>query len=278
MKNLAGKVAAVTGASSGMGRALAVELAKQGCHLALSDVNQVGLTETCQLVERSGVKVTSQIVDVARREQMQDWAEQTLSQHGKINLIFNNAGVAQAGTVSSNTFEDYEWVLGINMWGVINGTKVFLPHLKAAGEGHIINTSSIFGLCSQPAMSSYNTSKFAVRGFTESLRQELDIEKCGVSATSVHPGGIDTNICNSARVSDSITALTSRGKATDDMMKNFGKLLKTSPEKAAQAIISGVKGNKRRVLIGVDAHLVDIMQRLFPSFYQAIVVRVFQTI
>ena len=276
MKNLAGKVAAVTGASSGMGRALAVELAKRGCHLALSDVNQVGLTETCQLVERSGVKVTSQIVDVARREQMQDWAEQTLSQHDKINLIFNNAGVAQGGTVSCNTFEDYEWVLGINMWGVINGTKVFLPHLKASGEGHIINTSSIFGLCSQPGASTYNTSKFAVRGFTESLRQELDIEKCGVSATSVHPGGIDTNICRSARISDSISGLSANNKKAGDLMDTFGKFLKTSPEKAAQVIIAGVKGNKRRVLIGVDAHIVDIMQRLFPSYYQTIVVKLIQ--
>ena len=181
MKDFNNKVAAITGAGSGIGQQLAVLLAKAGCHLSLSDVNAAGLQATQQLLQAYPVKVTSQIVDVAQREQVAAWAQQTVQDHGKVNLIFNNAGVALGSTVEGMDYADLEWLMGINFWGVVYGTKEFLPLLKQAGEGHIINISSLFGLTSQPTQSAYNASKFAVRGFTEALRQELDMQKCCVS-------------------------------------------------------------------------------------------------
>ena len=186
MKNFKNKVAAITGAGSGMGQQLAVLLAKQGCHISISDVNEKGLAETVELVKGYDVRVTSKKVNVADREQVKAWAAETVQNHGSVNMIFNNAGVALAATVEGESYEELEWLMGINYWGVVYGTKEFLPYLKQSGEGHIINTSSIFGLTSQPTQSAYNSSKFAVRGFTESLRQELDIENCGVSALCGH--------------------------------------------------------------------------------------------
>src|SRR4029079_17978802 len=194
MKSFEGRVAAITGAGSGIGRALAQELARRGAHLALCDIDEVGLAETVALCEGSGVKVTSQRVDVANRDAMYAWADQVVAHHGKVNLIFNNAGVALGATIEAMSFDDFEWLMGINFWGVVHGTKAFLPHLKAAGEGHIVNLSSVFGLISVPTQSAYNAAKFGVRGFTDALRIELDIERCGVSATTVHPGGVKTNI------------------------------------------------------------------------------------
>jgi len=194
MKSFDQKVAAITGAGSGIGRSLAVKLARQGCHLSLSDVNEKGLAETTALCQAYGVKVTSEKVDVAKLDQMQAWAARTAKDHGKVNLIFNNAGVALGSTVEGMSYEELEWLMGINFWGVVYGIKEFMPHLKASGDGHIINISSIFGLGSQPSQGAYNASKFAVRGYTEALRQELDLQQCGVSATCVHPGGIKTNI------------------------------------------------------------------------------------
>ncbi|KZZ60013.1 SDR family oxidoreductase, partial [Oleiphilus sp. HI0123] len=200
MKNLNGKVAAVTGAGSGIGQALAVNLAQEGCALAISDVNEKGLKETQNLLKGFNVKVTSHALDVADKEAVYAWADKVVEDHGKVNLIFNNAGVALSGTVDSLSIEDYEWIMNINFWGVVYGTKAFLPHLEASGEGHVVNISSIFGLTSQPLMSGYNASKFAVRGFTESLRQDLEITGSKVSTTCIHPGGIKTNIAQSARV------------------------------------------------------------------------------
>ncbi|HEX4895314.1 MAG TPA: SDR family NAD(P)-dependent oxidoreductase [Solimonas sp.] len=269
MKSFQNKVAAITGAGSGMGRELAIELAKRGCHLALSDVNVAGLAETVKLAGAYGVKVTQQKVDVAKHEQVYGWADQVVADHGKVNLIFNNAGVALGATVDGMSYDDFEWLMNINFWGVVYGTKAFLPHLKAAGEGHIINTSSVFGLAGIPSQSAYNAAKFAVRGFTESLRQELDMENCGVSATSVHPGGIKTNIARSARMDTSIEQLgVDKANATANFEKNFI----TTANKAARIIIAGVEGNKRRVLVGPDAVGLDLMVRLLPSSYQKLVV------
>ena len=203
MKDFRNKVAAITGAASGMGRTLAVQLAQRGCHLALSDVNEAGLAETAQLVRQHGVKVTTAKLNVADREAMFAWADQVVRDHGKVNLIFNNAGVALSSTVEGVDYADLEWIVGINFWGVVYGTKAFLPYLKASGEGHVVNTSSVFGLFAQPGMSGYNATKFAVRGFTESLRQELDLQRSGVSATCVHPGGIRTDICHGKSSSES---------------------------------------------------------------------------
>ncbi|PXC07952.1 short-chain dehydrogenase, partial [Pseudomonas aeruginosa] len=261
------KVAAVTGAGSSIGRALAVELGRQGCHLALADVNAAALEETRQLLASSGVRVSTAVVDVADREQVQAWADKAASEHGRVNLIFNNAGVAHAGTVEGSDYSEYEWIMNINFWGVVNGTKAFLPHLKASGNGHVVNVSSVFGLFAQPGMSAYNATKYAVRGFTESLRQELDMEDSGVSASCVHPGGIKTNIAKTARMNESMAKVT--GQAPDKAREQFNdQLLRTTPEKAAQVILRGVQRDSRRILIGTDAHAIDVMLRLAPVLYQ----------
>ena len=267
MKNFKNKVAAITGAGSGMGQQLAVLLAKAGCHLSLSDVNEKGLAETVELVKPYNVRVTSQKVNVADRNQMKQWAEATVQNHGSVNMIFNNAGVALGSTVEGASYEDLEWIMGINYWGVVYGTKEFLPYIKKSGEGHIINTSSLFGLTAQPTQSAYNSSKFAVRGFTESLRQELDLEKCGVSALCVHPGGIRTNIANDARMNDSLRSL---GMNPEKSAKAFNKLLRMPAEEAAQQILDAVLKDKLRLLIGNDAKTLDIIQRILPTGYQKI--------
>jgi short-subunit dehydrogenase len=266
MKSFSKKVAAITGAGSGIGRALALELAPQACALALSDVNEKGLAETAALASELGVKVTTMKVDVARRDQVHAWADQVVKDHGKVNLIFNNAGVAQSGSVESTSYEDYEWITNINFWGVVYGTKAFLPYLKASGDGHVINISSIFGLFAQPGMSAYNATKFAVRGFTESLRQELDLQDCGVSASCIHPGGIKTNIARDARLNSSVKELFGREAKASQAL--FEKAFTTTAEKAAKAILSGVRRNDRRVLIGIDAKAADRMQRSLPGVYQ----------
>lgn len=264
MKNFNGKVAAITGAGSGIGRQLALQLAQQGAHLALSDMNEQGLAETLNLLKDYPVQVSLTKLDVADREAVYAWAETSFNEFGHVNLIFNNAGVALASTVEGMSYEELEWIFNINFWGVVYGTKAFLPYLKQSGEGHIINTSSLFGLTAQPTQSAYNATKFAVRGFTEALRQELDMEHCGVSATSVHPGGIRTNIANAARMSDSIRAL---GMNPERASRSFNKVLKTPPEEAAKVILDGVKANKARVLIGNDAKILDLVQRITPSHY-----------
>lgn len=274
MNNLNGKVAAITGAASGIGRALALELAQRGCDVAISDVDEVGLAETASQVTAFGVKVTSTILDVAKKEAVHAWADEVVNDHGKVNMIFNNAGVALGGTVQDTDYNDYEWIMGINVWGVVYGTKAFLPHIKRAGEGHIINISSVFGLFAQPSQSGYNMSKFAVRGFTESLRQELDIENGSVSATCVHPGGIKTNIARNARMSSSVGDLV--GGDVENMRDKFESMFITTPEKAAKTILAAVMKNKRRVLIGPDAQVLDVMQRSLPVAYQKIVAASFK--
>mgnify|MGYP003449833701 CR=1 FL=1 len=267
MKNFKNKVAAITGAGSGMGQQLAILLAKAGCHVSISDVNEKGLAETVELLKAYDVRVTSKKVDVSKQDQVKAWAAETAQNHGSINMIFNNAGVALGSTVEGASYEDIEWIMGINFWGVVYGTKEFLPFLKKSGEGHIINTSSLFGLTAQPTQSAYNSSKFAVRGFTESLRQELDIENKGVSALCVHPGGIRTNIANDARMNDSLRSL---GMNPEKSAKAFNKLLRMPAEEAAQQILDAVLQNKRRLLIGNDAKAIDIMQRILPASYQKV--------
>ena len=175
MQQLDDKVAAVTGAGSGIGRALALELAGRGCRLALSDVDAAGLAETERLLDGRARALTLSVVDVADEAAVLGWADQVVADHGRANLVVNNAGVALSGTVAALSTDDYRWIMGINFWGVVHGTKAFLPHLEASGEGHVVNISSVFGLTAQPLMSGYNASKYAVRGFTESLRQDLDL-------------------------------------------------------------------------------------------------------
>jgi short-subunit dehydrogenase len=267
MKDFKNKVAAITGAASGMGRTLAIELARRGCHLALSDVNEAGLAETARLAGQHGVKITTQSLDVAQREAVYAWADAVVRDHGRVNLVFNNAGVALGAFIDTVKPEDFEWIMGINFWGVVWGTQAFLPHLKRAGEGHIINTSSLFGLLASPTQGTYNASKFAVRGFTEALRQELDLEKCGVSATSVHPGGIRTNIARAAKMDASMDRAT--GGQAEAARARFDQMLNmTTAESAAQQILRAVERNQRRVLVGMDAKLMDFMVRLLGSWYQ----------
>lgn len=271
MRSFSGKVAAITGAGSGIGRALALALAREGCHLALSDVNGEGLADTTTLCEAEGVTVTTATVDVSDKQAVHKWADSVVRDHGRVNLIINNAGVAHAGSVEASSYDDFDWILDINLRGVLYGTKAFLPHLRQARDGgHIVNISSIFGLFSQPGMSAYNMTKFAVRGFTESLRQELDLEGASVSATCVHPGGIKTNIARSARMDNSAQELMG-GDSAEQMQASFEKLFRTTADQAAAAIIKGVRHNRRRVLIGPDAHVVDWMQRVLPTGYQSVV-------
>jgi NAD(P)-dependent dehydrogenase (short-subunit alcohol dehydrogenase family) len=265
-----GRVAAITGAASGIGRALARDLAGRGAHLALSDIDEVGLAETVVLCEGLGVKVTSQRVDVADRMAVYAWADQVVDDHGKVNLIFNNAGVALGATIEAMSYEDFEWLMNINFWGVVHGTKAFLPHLKAAGEGHIVNLSSVFGLISVPSQSAYNAAKFGVRGFTDALRMELDVARCGVTCTTIHPGGIKTNIARNARMDASVASMAGD---VDRAARDFDRAALTSPEKAARQILAAVQKDQRRALIGPDAKVIDFLSRLPAGLYQRVLVR-----
>ena len=269
MEIFAGRVAAVTGAGSGIGRALAQELTRRGAHVALADIDPEGLAETVAMCEGMGVKVTTCELDVADRDAVYAWADQVVEEHGRVNLIFNNAGVALGATVDEVEYHDFAWLMDINFWGVVYGTKAFLPHLEASGEGHVVNLSSVFGLLSIPTQSAYNAAKFGVRGFTDALRIELDIADSPVSATTVHPGGIATNIAHRARLSDSLAAL-SDGRA--DGPGDFNKALRMPPEKAARLILAAVSKNRRRALIGTDAKVLDLLSRLPAGVYQRLLI------
>ena len=269
MKGFNGRVAAITGAASGIGRALATDLAARGAHLALCDIDEVGLAETVTLCEGAGVKVTSQRLDVADRDAVFACADQVVDDHGTVNLVVNNAGVALAATIDSVSHEDFEWLMDINFWGVVHGTKAFLPHLEASGEGHVVNLSSVFGLISVPAQSAYNAAKFGVRGFTDALRMELEIRGSCVSATTVHPGGIRTNIARNARMDPSVEVLAG---SPQEARARFDKVAMTSPAKAAKQILAAVERDRRRALIGPDAKALDLISRLPASVYQRVVV------
>ncbi len=269
MKQFNGRVVAITGAGSGIGRALAEALAGRGAHLALSDIDPVSLAETVGRCEGSGVKVSSDVLDVADRKAVFAWADRVVADHGQVNMIVNNAGVALGATAEAMSYDDFEWLININFWGVVHGTKAFLPHLKESGEGHVVNLSSVFGLVSIPAQSAYNASKFGVRGFTDALRMELEIEGASVSTTTVHPGGIKTNIARNARVDPSMGDV---GSDTRSFIDEFDKLALTSPEKAANQILRAVSRNRRRALIGPDAIVFDLVSRLPAGFYQRLLV------
>jgi len=270
VKDFNGRVAAITGAGSGIGRALAQQLARRGAHLALSDINEPGLAETVSLCEGSGVKVTSQRLDVADRDAMFAWADVVAAEHGKVNLIFNNAGVALAATIADGSVDDIAWLMGINYWGVVYGTKAFLPHLLATGEGHVINMSSVFGLLAIPSQSAYNSAKFAVRGFTDCLRMELEIAGANVSATTIHPGGIKTNIARNARIDPTLEA---QSGSREEAAAQFEKIALTSPAKAARQILKAVERNRRRALIGPDAKVIDLLARSPAGVYQSLLIR-----
>jgi NAD(P)-dependent dehydrogenase (short-subunit alcohol dehydrogenase family) len=267
VKEFAGKVAAITGAGSGIGRALALDLAGRGAQLALSDIDEDGLAETREQIERRGTTVTSERVDVADRDQVQAWADQVVAEHGRVNLIFNNAGVALGATVDQMDIADFEWLMGINFWGVVHGTQAFLPHLVASGDGHVVNISSVFGLLGIPSQSAYNAAKFGVRGFTESLRIELDVADNGVSATCIHPGGIKTNIAKNARM----TMADDLGRDLDRAKQDLERAFLTTPAKAASVILRAVERDKRRATIGPDAYVFLGLSLLPPGVYQRLI-------
>lgn len=269
MRSFDGRVAAITGAGSGIGRALAQQLAARGAHLALSDIDESGLAETVGSCEGRGQKVTSQRLDVADRLAVSQWADTVVAEHGRVNAIFNNAGVGLGATIEGMSYEDFEWLFNINFWGVVHGTKAFLPHLKASGEGHVVNLSSVFGLVSIPTQSAYNAAKFAVRGFTDALRMELEIEGAPVSCTTVHPGGIKTNIARNARIDDSVAVVAGD---KEQARTGFDRALITTPDKAARQILAAVEADKRRALVGPDAKAIDLVSRLPAGLYQRVLV------
>jgi len=267
MQDLKDWVAAVTGAASGIGRALALELARHECVLALSDVDVAGLEQTRDAVAAAGAKVSVRCVDVADADAVFRWADHVVADHGRANLIVNNAGVALGATIRHMSLEELDWLMGINFRGVVHGTKAFLPHLERAGQGHIVNVSSVFGLIAYPGQGAYNAAKFAVRGFTECLAMELANEGSPIGVSCVHPGGIRTRIAANARVGAAQPMELSRR----DLEKRFAKAARTSPEHAARRIVAGIRRRRRRVLIGADARVISALQRLLPERYQRLV-------
>ncbi len=261
MEGFAGKVAAVTGAGSGIGQALALELGRSGASLAISDVDLEGLAKTEEQLKAIGAPVRSDRLDVTEREAFQVYADHINEHYGKVNQIYNNAGIAYTGDVDITAFKDIERVMDVDFWGVVNGTKAFLPHLVSSGDGHVVNISSLFGLLSVPGQAAYNSAKFAVRGFTEALRQEMVLNREPVKVTSIHPGGIKTAIARNG--------LTAEGVDPAAQSKVFDKrLASTTPQRAAEIILDGVRKNKARVLVGQDAVVIDLLVRITGSHYQ----------
>jgi len=269
MRTLDGKVVVITGAGSGIGRALAVDCAGRGALLAISDVDEAGLAETVDLVKAAGAReVRSDRLDVADRAAMASYAAAVAEQFGRVNVMVNNAGVALAGDFVDLEYDDIDWIVGINLTGVLNGTKEFLPHLIASGDGHLVNLSSLFGLVAMPGQSIYNATKYAVRGMTEAIRIEMLAGGHPVGVTAVHPGGIKTAIARNARVSGREDKV-----ATANLFDQ--KLARMTPERAAAIILDqGVLGGKARVLVGIDAHLLHQLGRVLGARYQDVVARV----
>jgi short-subunit dehydrogenase len=267
MRSFDGRVVAITGAGSGIGRALAVDLAGRGALLALSDVSPDGLAETVDLVKAAGVReVRSDVVDVASADALAGWADDVVGQLGRVNVLISNARVSLTGEVADLDPADMTWIVDINFWGVVNGTRAFLPHLIASGDGHVVTMSSLFGLLSVPGQSMYNATKYAVRGFSESLREELLMAGHPVGVTVVHPGGIRTAIARNARVS--------WREDHDSFARMFDEqLARMSPERAAEIILRGVLRGKPRVLVGLDAHLLHQLARIAGARYQDVVAR-----
>lgn len=254
-------VAVVTGAGSGIGRALALKLANEGiAGIAIADVNVEGLDETYSMVSETGVKCSKHIIDVSNKDAMHEFSGAVVVEHGKATHLINNAGVGLLGTFEQISLEDFEWLMNINFWGVVYGCRYFLPILKEQPSAHIVNISSVFGMIAPPEQTAYCASKFAVRGFTESLRHEL--EDTNVTVSSVHPGGIKTNIARSSRVGAE-TPKENLAQAA----KFFDKVALTSAETAAEVIIKGIKQGNTRILIGNDAHAISYIHRLFPKRY-----------
>ncbi|UGT64191.1 SDR family NAD(P)-dependent oxidoreductase [Nocardia asteroides] len=261
-----GKVCVITGAGSGIGRALAENLARRGAKLALSDIDTEGLAETVRRCEALGAQVKSDRLDVSEREAVLLYADAVQAHFGVVHQIYNNAGIAYHGDVLHSGFKDIERIMDVDFWGVVNGTKAFLPLLLESGDGHVVNVSSLFGLIAVPSQSAYNSAKFAVRGFTESLRQEMLLGKQPVQVTCVHPGGIKTAVARNATYAENVDG-------TDAASLFDKKLAMHTPEMAAETITEGVRRGHGRVLIGWEAKLLDLFVRITASGYQRISAR-----
>jgi short-subunit dehydrogenase len=257
---LEGRTAVITGAAGGIGRAIAVSLARRGCHLALADLDEKGMAGTADLVRAEGVRATSHRLDVADRAAVAGFRARVATEHPSVNLLVNNAGVAVGGTFEQVSEEDFEWLFEINFWGVVRMTRAFLPGLRASGDARVVNLSSVFGLVAPPEQVAYAASKFAVRGFSEALRHEL--EGSGVGVTVVHPGGVATSIAENARVPAGASA-----EEVERRREQFRKLLRLPPEVAGETIVRGVERRKPRVLVGSDAKLLSVIARILPVSY-----------
>lgn len=268
MMQLRDKVAVVTGAGGGIGRAIAISLAKRGCHLALADINEAGLQESQLLAREHGVRVTIHTLDVADRETVRTFPAWVMQEHGRCDLLVNNAGVAVSGYFEQVEEADFDWLMEINLNGLIRMTRAFLPLLRQSDEARLVNLSSIYGLVSPPGQVAYSTSKFAVRGFSNGLRHELANTHPNVGVTVVHPGGVATSISASARAPKGMSEeeFAKRRKATE-------KMLRMQPEEAGEIIVRGVEAKKDRVIVGSDAKFVAWLERLMPVGYWGVLGR-----
>jgi short-subunit dehydrogenase len=270
MTAIRGAACAVTGAASGIGRALALELAARGADLALADRDEAGLqTVAAEIAKTSPRKVTVHRVDVAEPGQIREFATAATAAHPGLNIVINNAGVALMGMFNEVEQAQMEWLFSINVWGVVHGTRAFLPHLAQQPAGHIVNLSSIFGIVAPPGQTAYAASKFAVRGFSESLRHELQMANSPVKLSVVHPGGVATGIARSSRVGAGMTDNTRRAQA----IERFDAVAKTTAADAALRIIEGIEKNQPRILIGNDARFMDLLQRFRPGTYWKVLAR-----
>jgi short-subunit dehydrogenase len=270
MTAISGSAAAVTGAAGGIGRALALELAARGCDLALADRDEAGLRAVAAEIARMQPrKVTVHRVDVGEPGQIEGFAQAATAAHPALNIVVNNAGVALLGQFSEIDQTQMDWLFNINFWGVVHSTRAFLPHLARQREAHIVNLSSIFGIIAPPGQTAYAAAKFAVRGFSESLRHELAMAKSPVRLSVVHPGGVATNIVRNCRTGSGVTDNARRAQS----IERFDAVAKTTPAAAALRIVEGIEKNQPRILIGNDARFMDLLQRFRPATYWALLAR-----
>ena len=257
---LAGRTAVITGAAGGIGRAIAVSLARRGCHLALADIDETGMAGTADLARGYGVRVSRHRIDVADRVAVAEFPDVVAAEHRGVDVLVNNAGVAVGGTFEQVSEEDFEWLFEINFWGVVRMTRAFLPLLRASGDARVVNLSSVYGLIAPPEQAAYAASKFAVRGFSEALRHEL--EGSGVGVTVVHPGGVATSIAEKARVPAGVS-----DEEIARRREKYRKLLRLPPEVAGETIVRGIERRQSRVIVGSDAKVISLIARLLPVSY-----------
>jgi short-subunit dehydrogenase len=270
MTAIRGAAAAITGAASGIGRALSLELAARGCDLALADRDEAGLrTVAAEIGRAHSRKVSVHRVDVGIPAEIDAFAQAASASHPGLNIVVNNAGVALLGQFSEIDQAQMDWLMNINFWGAVHATRAFLPHLSRKPEAHIVNLSSIFGIIAPPGQTAYAAAKFAVRGFSESLRHELQAAASPVRLSVVHPGGIATNIVRNSRTGAGVADNERRAQA----IERFDSVAKTTPTAAALRIIKGIENNEPRILIGNDARFMDLLQRFRPASYWAVLAR-----